>query len=206
MQLLFVHGLGASRLDGIPLLLHMRRRGIKAQTFSYLASMQKLAVITQRLQERIRALAEQGDYALVGHSLGGVLLRLALQDLPADVRPPRHLFLVGSPVRATQLSQSFKHWRLFHLLSGECGQLVASPARMDTIAMPTVPTTCIVGSMGFTGRLSPFGEQPNDSIVLESELGLERFDDVARVAVRHPYMPASRLVHQVLFDRLGVAR
>lgn len=205
MQILFVHGLGASSLDGIPLLWRMRKRGVQAETFSYYASMQKLDLIKQRLQERIRLLAARGDYVLIGHSLGGVLLRVALQDLPADIRAPQRLFLVGSPVRATSINQSFKHWRLYRLFSGECGAVVANPERMDAIPMPSVPTTCIVGSKGLTGRFSPFGNQPNDCMVLESELGLEYCDDVVRVAVRHPYMPASALVHRVVLDRLGLA-
>jgi len=103
LQVLFVHGMGRSPLSGGLLLWLLKRAGLKLRVFGYSVSFDDFAGIRARLVERISQLAVQGDYVLVGHSLGGVLLRAALNDLPPDTRRASHLFLLGSPVRAARL-------------------------------------------------------------------------------------------------------
>ncbi|WP_265949935.1 esterase/lipase family protein [Dechloromonas sp. A34] len=82
MQALFVHGMGRSPLSGWPLLRQLQRAGLKTATFGYLVSVDDFSSITARLVSRIEQLAAGGDYILIGHSLGGVLLRAAVGALP----------------------------------------------------------------------------------------------------------------------------
>ena len=104
MRILFVYGMGRSPLSAWPMLRRLRREGLDTSTFAYGVSRENFPVIRDRLVARIRALAGQGDYVLIGHSLGGVLLRAALNVLPATMAPPCHLFLLGSPVKAARLA------------------------------------------------------------------------------------------------------
>lgn len=202
MKILFVHGLGATPLDALPTLLRLKKLGYQTSTFSYFSSVQTLDAIRTRLQRRLADLADDGEYALIGHSLGGVLLRDALSSLPHAIRRPGHLFLVGSPVLATRINGYFNRYAVYKWLSGQSGQLVASKEQMQAIAMPSLPVTCVVGSKGYTGPRSPFGNEPNDSMVLESELCPQLFSDVVHIAARHPMLPShhdlARIVHQRL--------
>lgn len=202
MQLLFVHGLGATRFDFLLNARRLRRHGHHCSAFAYWAAFESLASIRQRLIARLTAMAQQGDYAVIGHSLGGVLLRDALLQLPAGVHPPCHLFLLGSPMLATQANQFLNRSRIYRYLAGPCGQLVASASAMAAIGLPALPTTCIAGTRGLTGRYSPFGTQANDSIVRTAELSLERFDDVVTLPLRHPMLPASAAVGAAIASRL----
>ena len=74
---LFVHGMGRSTLSGWQLLARLKAQGITPHAFGYVATFQRFDSICHRLTERILALSAEGDYMLIGHSLGGVLLRAA---------------------------------------------------------------------------------------------------------------------------------
>ena len=126
IEALFVHGMGRSPLSGWPMLQQLRRAGVETSTFGYVAGMESFSRITERLASRLLALAERGEYVLVGHSLGGVLLRAALKSMPAGTRQPRHVFLLGSPVEASRLAQRLRANLAYRLLTGECGQLLGS--------------------------------------------------------------------------------
>lgn len=206
MKILFVHGMGATPLDALPTLMRLGKLGYRTSTFSYFSSFQTLDAIRARLQRRLAALADGGEYALIGHSLGGVLLRDALSSLPDEIRRPGHLFLVGSPILATRTNGYFNRYALYKMLSGQCGQLVASQEQMRAIGMPSLPTTCVVGSKGLTGRRSPFGTEANDSIVLESELCPQLFSDVVHIAARHPMLPSHRDLAPIVHQRLAAIR
>ena len=199
MRILFVHGMGATPFDCLPTFLRLKRLGYKTDTFAYFSSFQSLETIKTRLMKRVTAIASDGQYALVGHSLGGILLRDVLMRLPAGTIPPRHLFLLGSPIVATEINKRLCEYGAYKFLFRECGQLVASDERMNGIHIPSIPTTCVVGTSGLDSR-----GQPNDSIVLESELCTERFSDVVRIATRHPFLPATRELSNVIHQRLGV--
>lgn len=103
MQALFVHGMGRSPLSGWPMLHRLRRGSIATESFAYATSIEGFSAIRARLGKRICRLAAGGDYVLIGHSLGGILIRAALENLPESTRLPSRGFLLGSPVRASRL-------------------------------------------------------------------------------------------------------
>ena len=126
MQVLFVHGMGRSPLSAWPMLLHLKRAGLKTATFGYAVSLEDFHAIKKRLAAKILALAAQGDYVLIGHSLGGVLLRAALNTLPSGTRLPRHLFLLGSPQQPARLAQKLHKNPVYRAFTRDCGQLLGS--------------------------------------------------------------------------------
>ena len=97
--------MGRSPLSGWPLLLRLRRAGLRGAAFGYSAAFEDFTRISLRLAARLIELGQDGDYVLVGHSLGGVLLRDAVNALPSDARLPRHVFLLGSPQRSSRLAR-----------------------------------------------------------------------------------------------------
>lgn len=109
MIILFVHGMGRSPLSGWRLLRHLRRVGLETRTFGYLVAFENYDAIVARLRTRISLLAITDDYIVIGHSLGGVLLRATLNVLPPGSALPRHVYLLGSPVLASRLATRLKN-------------------------------------------------------------------------------------------------
>jgi hypothetical protein len=198
MQILFVHGMGRSPLSGAPLLYRLRNKGYTTNSFAYSAALENFASISDRLFRKITQIAAQGEYVLIGHSLGGVLLRSALSGLPATNKAPTHVFLLGSPVSVSRMAKKLSEGALYRLLTGDCGQLLSSNERMAKINGLAVPNTSIVGIKGINGKYSPFLDEPNDGIVAVSEASADWIDEEIRVPVIHTFLPSSALVSDIL--------
>ncbi len=200
MQVLYVHGMGRSPLSGWPMLRRLRQAGFATSVFGYVAALEPFDAIVRRLRTRIEHIAKQGPYVVAGHSLGGVLLRAALAGLPPSTAQPHHVFLIGSPMSSSRLAAKLKTRWAFKLLTGDCGQLLASPERMSSVGALTIPTTAIVGVAGPRGRLSPFGEEPNDGVVADSEVSASWVSTKVEVQHLHTFLPASASVANVIIQ------
>jgi len=195
--------MGRSPLSGQPLLLQLRRAGLLTGTFGYSVALEAFPEIRDRLVARISALAEKGSYAVVGHSLGGVLLRAALNSLPSAVRQPRHLFLLGSPVQPSRIAQWLGANPVYRGLAGDCGQLLGSTARMEEIGPTTVPTTAIVGRRGLPWPARHLPCHAAALTVSVAEASAEWIEDQVVVDCVHTLLPASRRVGEIILERLA---
>lgn len=205
MHALFVHGMGRSRLSGWRLLARLRAHGIIPQAFGYTTPFESFDSIRARLTRRIIDLAAEDDYVLIGHSLGGVLIRGALAGLPTASRPPHRIFLLGSPTKAAMLARKLAHNVIFRMLAGDCGQLLASPTRMASVASTAFPTTNIIGTSGWKGRLNPFQGEPNDGIVAVSEVSAAWSSEQRFIPAIHTYLPSNREVSRLILTRIAGA-
>lgn len=203
MQALFIHGMGRSPLSGWPLLRQLKAAGFVTSTFGYIVSLDDFATITARLVAKITRLAAQGDYVLIGHSLGGVLLRAAVNALPPEIRQPQHVFLLGSPMRPSRLAQRLQPRLLYRLATRDCGRLLGSEERMQGVAPLLVPATVIIGTRGISARHGPFSGEENDGVVSTSEVSASWASDVFHLPVVHTFLPSSRLVITVILQRLA---
>lgn len=197
--------MGRSPLSGWPVLRQLRKAGMQTCTFGYVVTVQDFAHIVARLGARLTTLASQGDYILIGHSLGGVLLRAALAALSAEVRPPTHVFLLGSPVRASRLARQLQGNPLFRALTGDCGQLLASDPRMQGIGPVTAPVTGIAGVLRPSTRIGLFRDTPHDGVVSVSEVSADWLKDQVHIPVAHTFLPASQRVAVVILERMARA-
>ncbi|GAB5381285.1 MAG: acetyltransferase [Aliiglaciecola sp.] len=202
MQILFVHGMGRSPISGTPMLWRLRRHGHEVDVVAYLAATELFDDIVTRVKEKICQVAEKGDYILVGHSLGGVLLRAAIQQLVSLANQPKHLFLLGSPVYPPRLANKSQNELGFQLFSGDCGQLLASKQRLGSIYIPAVPTTAIVGTRGFVLTKKYFLDEPNDGVVSKSEVTHEHITNTIDIPVIHTFLPSSRKVSDIILNTI----
>lgn len=135
---------------------------------------------------------------VIGHSLGGLLLRAALADLPPGSSRPDHLFLVGSPSRSPRLARRLKRQCVFRLLSGDAGRLLADPHRMQRIPPPALPVTVIAGVRGMPHA---FKGKPNDGIVTLAETRVAGQGEALRVASVHTFLLNSAEVFRIILAR-----
>jgi len=197
---LLVHGMGRSRLSMLRLAHALRVAGIESYQFGYFTAWESVDRIAGRLSLRIAELAT-GDYVLIGHSLGGVLLRLAVASLPPDVRRPARLIMIGTPNRSPLLARRFEHAWWYRIRNGEVGRFLASEARMARLPDPGIPCTVIAGTRGIHQSWSPFGAEENDGLVSVSETEFPAAEEWIKVDARHVSMMNHRETRRLIVER-----
>lgn len=195
--------MGRSPASWWPTLTRFRRARLAVCTFGYVVTLEDFDAIVRRLTRRLSTLAAQGEYVVVGHSLGGVLLRAAIMALPKDVARPKHLFLLGSPVYPSRLAKRLAGNTLFRILARDCGNLLGSDVRMAGIAPVQVPTTAIIGVAGMALMRAHFGEEANDGVVAQGECEPHWSHELLQVPVTHTFLPASRRVAELILERIA---
>ena len=200
MNLLLIHGMGRTKLSLARLTSFLRRSGHTTEQVGYVAALEPFARIVARTRRRLEAIAARGEpYAVIGHSLGGLILRAVLDGVtPA----PRHFIMLGTPNQPPKMAQLLRRVWPYRLLCGESGQLLAQPDFLAHIPMPTAPYTIIAGSAGPRGRWSPFGGTPNDWVVSVDETQLQPDDQPIVLPVGHTFMMDDRRVRAVIVERL----
>lgn len=187
---LLVHGLGRTPVSMFPLAGTVRRAGGRTLFFAYCAAVESLDGIIARLK---RTLVDRRPEFLIAHSLGGLLLRLALAELPP--MPVRQFVMLGTPNQPPRLARSLSRYRPFHWAFGECGRFLATAAGYARFPPVPCPVTVFAGTAGPTGRFSPFGGEPNDGVVSVGETKLDAAHQPELVPAWHTWMMAHPRVH-----------
>jgi pimeloyl-ACP methyl ester carboxylesterase len=180
----------------------LRSAGLRTSSFRYSVSRESFAKVADRLVARLHSLLDGEELVLIGHSLGGVLLRQGLCLLGETGTRAGHLFLLGSPIQTARLAIRLGGNPLFRLATRDCGQLLASPERMAAVGIPDVPTTAIVGTRSILNPRGPFGTETNDGVVSLSEVSAGWLEGRVFVPVVHTLLPSSRRVGAVILQRL----
>ena len=167
MDLVLIHGMGRTPLSMLRLSRRVRRVGHHPILFGYSLTFETLQGATARLVRLIERRVDTTHYALVGHSLGTVIIRAALGQL--ENRAPSACIFLAPPMLACKAAQFFSRFRLYKWAMGEMGQLLAQDAFMQGLPMPTVATRIYAGVGGPRASWLPFGLDANDGILGLSE-------------------------------------
>lgn len=172
----------------------LRRAGHNPVLFGYSPTFETLQGATARLLKLIERRVGTEHYALVGHSLGTVIIRTALGHL--ENRAPAACFFLAPPILACRAARFFSRFWLYKRLTGEMGQLLADDAFMRQLPMP-MPSTLTRIYAGLSGPRAtrlPFGMEANDGILSLSE-ATGPFDAlVLEVPALHTFIMNSRPV------------
>ena len=217
MQVFLIHGMGRTPISMWLLAHRLRRAGYQPHLFGYSVALTPLETIAARFAQHVSAHLAGGSeagqptpgdepegqaYAVVGHSLGNVITRLAADRLPpglccfAMLAPPNH-----SPTLARRMAGN----PLFRLMAGDAGRRLADPQFFERLAVPDVPTLIIAGTAGPRGQRLPFGKATNDGIVSLAESRLGAVPVVAVPAI-HTFLMNRRDVTRAVLDFLAHPR
>lgn len=199
-QVLLIHGLARTSLSLLSLEQRLSQAGFATHQFGYFAFAESFDQIAERLWQQFRHLSQQGPYAVVAHSLGGVLTRAALSL--RTIAAPDHTVMLGTPNQSPRLASLAWHLHPFRWVTGQCGLNLASPEFYRQL--PGLPSgyTIIAGTGGYRGSLSPFGQELNDGIVALSETQLSPQDAIVPLPVWHTFMMNDRRVQQQVIAAL----
>jgi len=201
MRLLLIHGMGRTPLSLALLGRRLSQHSPSVRYFGYAAFQESFDRIVAGLVATIRATADPQPYALIGHSLGGILARAALPAL-ADM-PPRHLVMLAPPNQAPLLARRLHKHLLYRLMTRDCGGKLSDPAFYASLPLPTVDTTIIAGTAGPRGHWSPFGDRPNDGVVTVEETRLGVNTEVILVPSVHTLIMNAPQVTRMIRDLLN---
>lgn len=170
----------------------LRLAGHNPILFGYYPTFEGFQRATTRLVKLIDHQVDTRHYALVGHSLGTVIIRTALGRL--ENRMPSACFFLAPPMIACKAARFFSRIWPYKLLTGEMGQLLAVDAFMSNLPMPPAPTRIYAGVGGPRISWLPFGMEANDFILSLSEAtgGFEA--EALKIPCSHTYIMNSKQV------------
>jgi len=166
VQVLLIHGMGRSPRSMAMLGWRLRRAGLGTASFGYDVRRAPLGEIAERFAHFTREHAAGGPYAIVSHSLGGVITRLASDDLPDGLAA---IAMLAPPNRPPRLAARLAGHAAFRVFTGDAGQRLRDPRFYDALPVPRAPTLVIAGTVG---PRFPFEGQPSDGIVALDETHL----------------------------------
>jgi len=204
MRLLLIHGMGRTPLSLALLGRRLSRQGHSVRYFRYAAFQESFDQIVDRLVATIRVTVEQQPYALIGHSLGGILARAALPALASG--PQRQLIMLAPPNQSPLLARRLRKRLLYRLMTRDCGSKLVDQTFYATLPHPTIHTTIIAGTAGPRGTWSPFGDWPNDGVVAVEETRLGPNTEVILVPSVHTLIMNSPKVTRIICELLTDSR
>ena len=191
MDVVLLHGMGRTPLSMLRLRHRLRRAGHRAILFGYSPTFETLDGATARLA-RLVGRRVQAPYALVGHSLGSVIIRNALGRL--QDRPPAACAFLAPPMVACKAARFFSRFWLYRVVMGEMGQLLADAAFMWRLPLPPMPTRVYAGTGGPRASWLPFGMEANDGILGVAEATARFEGRVVEVPAIHTFIMHSKTV------------
>lgn len=168
-KVILVHGMGRTAASMLLMARRLKDAGFPTVLFNYFVSMEPLDEIAERLVWTVERKVRR-PYALVGHSLGGVLARMTAGKLmDAGLKK---LVMLGPPNTSPVLAQAFRDMPVFRLLAGDAGQRLSDPDFHASLPIPQIPTLVFAGTSGPRAIWLPHKGEPNDGVVTVEETRL----------------------------------
>ena len=176
MRVFLVHGMGRTPASMWWLALRLRLAGHRTKLFGYAVTLEGLASISDRFVERVRTTLEHDrlsareeeatSWAVVGHSLGNIITRLASPDLPPGFE---RFVMLAPPNRSPAIARVLQDQPLFQALARDAGQRICDEDFYEKLPVPQVPSLIIAGTRGVASRWHPLADRDNDAIVAVDE-------------------------------------
>lgn len=179
MRVFLLHGLGRTSASMAILAHRLKEAGHRPSFYGYQVLTRPLEEVAARFRRRAeRVLARDRarersavvPYAIVGHSLGNVVTRIASPELPPGLD---RFVMIAPPNRPPAVAQALSANPIFRAASRDAGRKLTDAEFFESLPKPSVPTLVIAGTRGPGATWLPFAGEPNDGIVKVDETRLE---------------------------------
>ena len=200
MHVFLIHGMARTPLSMWVLKTRLGRAGYTVHLFGYSVTVSDLDRISERFTARVRETLGESDpptpYAIIGHSLGNVIARLASPDLPPGLQ---RFAMLAPPNRAPAVANALGDNPLFRAATRDAGRKLRDDEFFATLPMPSAPALIIAGTNGPRAAWLPFRGEPNDAILTVAETEIE---GVPRVEVPgvHTFLMNRRDVFEAILS------
>lgn len=181
MRVFLIHGMGRTRGSLLLLGRRLAQAGHMPSLYGYAVTSRPLTDIAADFADHVaRVTAPEGKapYAVIGHSLGNVITRLASPSLPATFA---RFGMLAPPNRSPALARALRTHPLFTFMTGDAGQQLGDLAFYASLPIPKVPTLVIAGDAAVA--FMPYRGAPSDGVVGVHETMLD--------GCRHEVVPAA---------------
>ena len=199
--LVLLHGLGRTARSLRPIAADARRRGVRAVSIDYPSRRRSLAELARSVAARIDAEIGDAELDAVTHSMGGIVLRVAVAEGLLPVERVRRVVMLGPPNRGSELAELLRPRRWFRATMGPAGTELGTGDESTVLRLPPVPFT--VGVIAGSRSLNPFSRwifaAPSDGKVAVERTRVEGMTDFLVVPCPHPVLmwcPAVRAAVQ----------
>lgn len=208
MRVFLIHGMGRTPASMWLLAWRLREAGHQPSLFGYAVSLTPLDEIVSKLRHHVagRLAADQEAsgtpdgspdgspaYAMIGHSLGNLLTRLASPVLPAGFS---RFVQLAPPNQSPASARLLRDQALFQAVTQDAGRKLADEQFFATVPLPEVPTLILAGDAGPRQTfLPPFRGEPNDGVLSVEETRLP--------GIAHLVLPA---IHTFIMNRRDTTR
>ncbi len=191
MRVFLIHGMGRTSVSLALLARRLKAAGHDAEAWGYFVTKDALDVIAHRFASFVREKARGEPYAVVGHSLGNVITRLAMPELAGMSR----FIMLAPPNQPPVMARALEGNPIFKVLTRDAGRKLLDAAFYERLPLPTCPTLVIAGNRGPGAKWLPFRGEPSDGVV--------RVEETRLPGVPHVEVPA---IHTFIMNDADVAR
>ena len=183
---LLIHGIASSHKPFRQIESHLRAAGYDAVAIRYPSTRKSIDDHATALSALLDSVEEAKTVSFVTHSMGGLVLRVALAKPAAwsNRIEVGRIVMVAPPSTGSAVAEKLKHRSAFQAALGEAGQQLA-PERAERIPGLSHPFGVIAGDWSWTRDRHPVHKGPNDGTVAVSETVLDGAADTLTVDAPH---------------------
>ncbi|MGD8326050.1 MAG: alpha/beta hydrolase [Sphingomonadales bacterium] len=183
---LCLHGLGRSWASMDPLVKILHHKHVDVEALTYPSTRASISDHATRLLRLISRLENVTELDFVTHSLGGIVLREALNrtdSWPPHIHP-RRVAMLAPPYHGAALARIFEKWPPVRAVLGETLEELAKNSHGGDVP-EHVELLIIAGAMGNEIGLNPLIDGDNDGTVSVRETRPHRAHEFVTVKAHH---------------------
>lgn len=184
-----LHGILRSSKSVQPLTKELRAHGYTVFPFDYPSTQVGIPEAAEYLHSVISHLDGIEEISLVGHSMGGLVIRAYF----AEHHDPRirRVVMLGTPNNGAELADRLQSVFVVHALSGPGGRQLVTTGIAPTLPVPPVEFAVIAGARGNDAGWNPLIRGDDDGTVTVESTRLPGATDFSTVPVLHHALTAT---------------
>lgn len=203
-MVVLLHGMGRSPHSFAGMRKGLAERGWEVATLNYPSLRRSLHELARQVQTWLSRLEGVNEVHFATHSLGGVVLRAAMEGLPAgkhddDAVPPwsatpqiGSAVMIAPPSHGSALADRLNHHRAYRWLYGDVGQVLLTGELAD-LPLPTFRFAVVAGARGEKDGWNPLIPGDDDGVVGVAETLLEGAEE-------HVVLSGPKAVHAFVMN------